>query len=119
MPLGLNEWAAIAAIVSAMCDVINTGKDIFQEFFDRRIAAPDSMERAARLQQALSTYSDDEIKAINKRLQACRDRFVREGSGPQRRDCLCSVLQDVKDGNGGTIPFPDWEQAYNTLGCAH
>lgn len=117
MPLGLNEWVAIAAIVSAMCDVINTGRDIFLEFYERRITAPDAMERAATLQQALSTYTDDEIKAINKRLQACRDRFVREGSGPHRRDCLCSVLQDVKDGNGGTIPLPDWEQSYRTLGC--
>jgi hypothetical protein len=58
MPLGLNEWAAIAAIVSAMCDVITTGRDIFLEFYERHISAPDAMERATTLQQALSTYAE-------------------------------------------------------------
>jgi len=65
----------------------------------------------------MSTYSDDAVEAIKKRLLSCRDRFVREGSGQQRKGCLCSVLQDVKDGNGGTIPFDDWAQTYETLGC--
>lgn len=118
MPLPLGDWASIAAIVSAMCDVISTGRDTFQAFFDRRISAPDINSRAAALQAAMSTYSDEEVEAIRNRILGCRQRFVAEGSGQQRKTCLCSVLQDVKDGNGGTIPFGDWANVYDTLGCA-
>jgi hypothetical protein len=117
VPLPLGDWASIAAIVSAMCDVIATGRDTFETFLEQRRNSPDAMQRAAVLQSALSTYSDEEVEAIRDRLQSCRDRFIREGSGGQRKQCLCSVLQDVKDGNGGSIPFDDWNDTYDTLGC--
>src|SRR5262245_23313439 len=102
MPLGLTDWASIAAIVSAMCDVISTGRDTFQAFYESRRTSPDILQQAATLRQAMSTYSDEEVEAIRERLQGCRDRFVEEGSGQQRKRCLCSVLRDVKDGNGAT-----------------
>jgi len=117
MPLPLSDLASIAAIVSAMCDVIATGRDAFQSFYAERRTAPDAMARATVLLQAFSTYSDEEVEAIRNRLFGCRERFIAEGSGAQRSRCLCSILQDVKDGNGGTIPFGDWSNIYDKLGC--
>ena len=117
-PLGLVDWASFAAIISAMCDVLNTGRDAFQEFFDKHTKAPDSAVRAASLQKALSTYSEEEKQAILERLQRCRDRFKLEGSGAQRRICFCSVLQDVKDGECGIISDPEWQRTYDQMACA-
>ena len=117
--LPLSTYAEIAAIVSAMVDVYKTGRDAFQEFYATRAASPDIENQAEILRQAMSTYSDAEVKAIINRLESCRQRFIAEGSGPQRKTCLCSVLTDVKDGNGGEMPggFPDWEQMFDTLQC--
>jgi hypothetical protein len=118
MPLNLSDWASIAAIVSAMCDVISVGRETFEQAFNRRSNAPDANDRGAILAKAMSTYSDEEVEAIRDRLDGCRQRFISEGSGPNRATCLCSVLQDVKDGNGGSIPFDDWARTYETLGCS-
>jgi hypothetical protein len=117
MAFDLKEWADIAAIISAMTDVFTTGLETFQYFYEARRSAPDATRRGEILRNAFSTYSDDEIKSIERRLKACRDRFINEGDGPQRRRCFCSVLGDVKDGNGGSIPIPDWDSIYKTLGC--
>jgi hypothetical protein len=115
----LAEFAEWAAIISAMADVYTVGRATFTDFLNRRRAAPNYVARGQLLQAALSTYSDDEIEAIKKRIESCRDRFIAEGSGAQRKVCLCSVLSDVRDGNGGTIPMPDLHDIYNTLGCAN
>lgn len=55
MPLNLNEWSQIAAVVSAMCDVVTTGRGSFDRFFASRSRSRDAMQRAATLQQAMST----------------------------------------------------------------
>ena len=47
------------------------------------------------------------------RLHGCRDRFVQQGGGKERRECFCSVFKEVIDGNGGTLPvIDDWERMY-------
>lgn len=117
MALPLGDWASIAAIVSAMCDVIATGRDTFEIFYRERLAAPSTAIQAEVLAKTFSTYSDDEIDAIRERIEGCRRRFVEEGSGERRKRCLCSVLTDVKDGNGGKIPVDDWSDIYGQLGC--
>ena len=116
MPFDLQYWAGIAALISGMVDVINLSVPLGQAVA-KRSADPGTAIAARALQAALSTYSDEEVKAIERRLKSCRDRFVTEGSGGQRADCLCSVLRDVSDGNGGEIPVDDWEQAYKQLKC--
>lgn len=118
MPFTLVEWASLAAIVSAMSDVLTIGAQTFDFFFRRRLADPALPQKAEVLRDAYSTYSDREVEAIKKRIEACRDRFIKEGTGEGRKTCLCSVLQDVKDGNGGTIPVDEWQKAYDKLGCA-
>lgn len=118
MPLGPAELAAIAATISAMVDVIRFGTDNFQQIYNRRLESRDNATRALQLQSALSTYSDRELEKITCRIESCRDRFIREGSGKQRVVCLCSVLTDVKDGNGGQIPVDEWDEMYEQLNCA-
>lgn len=110
--------AGIAATISAMVDVIRFGKESFQEYYARRERDPGLNRKVKVLEVAFSTYSAEEIEAIDERIQNCRRRFIEEGSGEARRICLCSVLRDVRDGNGGHIPDPEWEQAYDRLGCA-
>lgn len=111
------DWGATAAMVSAMIDVIRLGRESFQEYFARRSSGPDRERKGAELEKALSTYSPAEVGAIVDRINACRDRFIEEGVGEKRKRCLCSVFRDVKDGNGGTLPDPEWQRAYELLGC--
>jgi hypothetical protein len=115
--IGLEHASQIAAIISAMADVYSVGKESFSQYLERRQKAKDYVSRGEILQKALSSYDDDEIDAINERIRSCKDRFIREGSGQNRKKCLCSVLTDVKDGNGGDFPFPEWDRLYRQLGC--
>ena len=113
----LPDWANLAAIISAMVDVIQLGRDAFGEFFIQRQEDPQLQRKADALAAALSTYSDEETAAIIERIERCRRRFVEEGAGEARRRCICSVLRDVRDGNGGAIPDPEWDRAYRQLRC--
>jgi hypothetical protein len=118
MALPLADWASIAAIVSAMCDVIATGRTSFEVFYRERLASPETTAQAAILSEIFSTYSDEELDAIRERIEGCRRRFIEEGAGDRRARCLCSVLTDVRDGNGGVIPVNDWSDIYKRLGCS-
>lgn len=117
LPVSL-DWGTMAAIISAMVDVIQLGRDSFQAYFEKRKQDPRFAERGAALEQAFSTYAPEEVEAIADRINSCKDRFAKEGSGKNRVRCLCSVLRDVKDGNGGSIPDPEWQKAYDKLNCA-
>jgi len=120
MPLSIAEWANIAAIISAMCDFLTlAGIPSYLELYKRRLGDPYARERGVALRRAMSTYSDREIERIKERIEGCHDRFIKEGSGKDRRVCLCSVLTDVRDGNGGHIPdIDEWPRTFDTLGCA-
>jgi len=112
------DYAIIVATISAMCAVFQTGKDIYESYFSEYINSPSIEEEAEALRLALMTYSDDEVEEIEDRINGCRERFIKEGSGEKRARCLCSVLTDVKDGNGGDIPDIDsWEEIYVQLQC--
>jgi len=112
------DYANVVATISAMCAVYQTGKDVFESYYSDYLKSPNITIEAERLRSALMTYSDEEVEAIEDRIQGCRERFIKEGSGERRATCLCSVLTDVKDGNGGTIPDIDsWEETYIHLGC--
>lgn len=114
MAFNLNDWAEIAAMISALTDVITIGKETYQTYYNRRKSDPATQRQALLLS---NTFSDDEIESIKTRIKRCRDRFINEGSGEQRATCICSVLKDVKDGNGGHIPDEDWERSYEQLRC--
>jgi hypothetical protein len=115
--LTLEQFSQLAAIISAMADVYTIGKESFSEYLARRQKSDRYEEQGKALQEALSTYSDAEVDAIRARIEECRSRFIYEGSGPARKTCLCSVLRDVREGNGGSLPDPEWEKYFNILGC--
>jgi hypothetical protein len=106
--LSLTQFAELAAIISAMADVYSVGRDTFADFLKIRREAPDFQAKGEQLKGALSTYSDAELDAISDRIEGCRDRFIAEGSGKQRKTCLCSVLSDVKEGSGSVHPILHW-----------
>jgi hypothetical protein len=73
---------------------------------------------ARRAAETLSTYSDDEVREIIRRIEGCRDRFIKQGGGKERARCICSVLKEIADGNGGIVPIIDhWREMYDQLGC--
>ena len=101
-----------------MADVYQIGKETFQTYFERRIRSKDNTDKAEALERSFGTFSDREVASVEDRIQSCRDRFIQEGSGQSRKNCLCSVLLDVMLGNGGTIPDPEWSNLFEALGCA-
>lgn len=116
-PFAIVDWNAIAAMISAMADVITIGRESYDFYLRLRHADPSTAETAEILAKAFSSYSPDEIAAIENRITRCRDRFIQEGAGEARRKCFCSVLRDVRDGNGGTFPNPEWERTFTHLNC--
>ena len=82
-------------------------------------AKPDTIAESKRASARYSTYSDREVQEIVKKIEACRDRFITQGSGTDRARCLCSIFEEIKAGNGGSLPrIDDWERMYNQL-CGH
>ena len=111
----LTSYVHVATIVSTLAKALDTGLSYFKAL--RQVEAePAKIEAAAK--QLQSTYDDAEIKSLLERIQGCRDRFVDEGHGPNRKRCLCSVLRDAKSGNGGRMPVDEWDDMYSSLGCA-
>lgn len=114
-----QTWLEILAWLKTLFETTKATIDLtttYQKYRQDR----ETIQESQRVSVAFaSTYSDTEVDALLKRIEACRDRFIAEGSGKNRNACLCSVFQDAIDGNGGTLPLiDDWEKMYRTLGCA-
>jgi hypothetical protein len=113
-----QAWLEVLSWIKALFEATTLGVDLqraYQQHHEERA----TIDEAQRVSVAFSTFSEDEVEAILKRLKACRDRFITEGSGQARRQCLCSVFKDVIDGNGGTLPhIDDWENIFRQLSCS-
>jgi len=109
MPQTYDNWLDLTAVVSAMCDVINTGRETFGIFYQHRIAARDAGPRSSVLKKAMSRYGDDELKDICK--------LFTKGDVQQCKRLLCSVLLEINETNNGINRFSDWTEAYQKLGC--
>lgn len=114
------DYASLMATISAMCavwgvaDTVIRGK-MFNLAYQRNLNTFKEVELGL-LQQALSTYNDAEILAINRRMENCSNIFIAEGDGKQRAKCLCNVLNNVREGNGGELPDIDnWRRTYGQL----
>jgi len=106
----LNLAVELATIVSGIASAAQLGISYRQaeKHIDRK-----EIERQAQV--LVSTYSDDELAALHGRIKTCRDNFINEGGGKQRKLCMCSVLESAKDGNNGLPPLPEWEHMYLQL----
>ncbi len=110
-------WLEVLSWIKALFEATTLCVDL-QRAYQQHRAEKATIAEAERVSRVFSTFSEGEVDAILKRLQSCRDRFITEGSGAARRKCLCSVFQDVIDGNGGTLPhIDDWESIVRQLSC--
>ncbi|MER8734234.1 hypothetical protein NKH28_31300 [Mesorhizobium sp. M1227] len=112
----LETIASLSAVVSALADVYSIGRDTFDNYLAKRRAeiTPDIVNDSTF--EFFSSYDDREVKAIERRLLDCRSRFIRDGSGRDRKSCLCSILKEVQSGNNG-LPPGVWSDLAHTLGC--
>jgi hypothetical protein len=113
-----HVWVEVLSWTKALFEATVLGADL-RKAYERHRQEKDTIAEAERVSQTFSTYSEEEVQAILNRLKDCRDRFVKEGSGPARQRCLCNVFKDVVDGNGGKLPrIDDWERFYRELNCS-
>jgi hypothetical protein len=105
-----QTWLEVLSWVKALFDVSTLSAEAYSAYRRRR-NEPDTRRAAELASVRYSTFSDRELEAIASRLEACRDRFVVEGSGTQRNKCFCNVFKDLIDGNGGVLPdVDDWRR---------
>lgn len=110
-----NTWLEVLSWVKAIFDAATLSADV-REAYQKHRDERDTQAEARRVSEAFSTYSEEELEAVSKRLKACKDRFIAEGSGAQRTRCLCSVFEDLIEGNGGVLPrIDDWERIYRQV----
>lgn len=116
MATALN-WVEALAGLKALYDLVKSGADYTKSLIAHR-NEPDTIQEARRVSVAFSTYSDREIEELVKKIEGCRDRFISQGSGKDRARCMCSIFEEIKDGNGGTLPHIDaWRDMYDQLNC--
>lgn len=110
-------WLEALSWAKAVFELFTTGANVY-DAYEKHRRERDTIAESRRVSRTFSTYSDEEIEAVSKRLKECRDRFITEGSGPQRARCFCSVLNDLKSGNGGVLPIiDDWARMYAQMQC--
>jgi hypothetical protein len=108
-------WLEVLSWTKALFEATTQGIDLYRAYEGHRREQSTIVE-ARRVSETDSTYSPAEVEAILKRLQACRDRFISEGSGQARRECLCSVFTDAMNGIGGALPrIDDWQRMFSKL----
>ena len=112
-----HVWLEVLSYIKALFEGITLGADVREQYLKHKTER-DTITEAERVSQVFSTYSEEEVQAILDRLKACRDRFVKEGSGAARKRCLCNVFKDVMEGNGGRLPrIDDWVNIHRQLNC--
>ncbi|MCL5010684.1 MAG: hypothetical protein M1127_00515 [Patescibacteria group bacterium] len=110
-------WLEILSLTKALFDAIKSGADLLASY-QKHKQEKETVQESQRVSEVFSTYSENEVKKILLRLEQCRDRFIKQGGGTDRASCLCSILNEVKIGNGGQLPIiDDWANIYRQLGC--
>lgn len=112
-------WLEVLSLTKALFDAVKSGEDVIASYRRHRQEQA-TIQESKRVSAKLSSYSQREVEAILSRLEECRDRFIKQGGGAARSRCVCSVLNEVKAGNGGQLPaIDDWENIYRQLGCGN
>ena len=113
-----QTWLEVLAWTKALFEATKASIDLVATYRKYKVD-PETIREAARVSAVFSTYSEEEVKALESRLQGCRDRFVAQGGGAERAGCICSVLSEAAAGNGGTLPeIDDWHSIFAQLRCA-
>jgi len=110
-------WLEVLAWTKALFDATTSSVNLYDAYTKHK-AERDTQEEASRVSSVYSTFSEEEVNAILKRLHGCRDRFVTQGGGEERAKCFCSVFDEVRIGNGGNLPdIDDWKRMFAVLKC--
>jgi hypothetical protein len=111
-------WLEALAWVKTLFEATKATIDL-RETYEKYRADKETLQEAQRVSVAFSTYSDAEVESLLRRLAGCRERFIAQGGGAERAQCVCSVLREAMDGNGGTLPvIDDWQNIYRQLKCS-
>jgi hypothetical protein len=111
----VNAWLEVLSWIKALFDAATLSADV-RKAYQKHREEHATQVAARRASETYSSYSEEELQAISSRLKGCQDRFIAEGSGTQRVQCLCSVFDDLIEGNGGVIPHvDDWERIYRQV----
>jgi hypothetical protein len=110
-------WLEALAGLKALYDLAEGAVD-FAASIQRHRQEADTIAEARRISVVFSTYSDREVEELLRKIEGCRDRFITQGSGADRARCLCSIFNEIKYGNGGSLPLlDDWSRMYQQLNC--
>jgi hypothetical protein len=112
-----QAWLEVLAWTKALFDFVTSSANLY-DAYERHKGESDTQKEALRVSEVFSSFSDEEVNAMEERLKGCRDRFIEQGGGADRARCICSVLNEVSKGNGGVLPdIDDWKHFFATLKC--
>jgi hypothetical protein len=110
-------WLEALAGLKALFDLFEGAPDYYERL-RAHMRESDTINESKRVAETFSTYSDEEVRAILRRIDGCRNRFIAQGGGADRAQCLCSIFDEIRAGNGGTLPLvDDWARMYRQLNC--
>jgi hypothetical protein len=110
-------WLEALAGLKALYDLAEGAVDYAASVRRHREEAA-TISEAKRVSEVYSTYSDREVEELLRKIEGCRDRFISQGSGHDRARCLCRILNEIREGNGGIMPhIDDWGRMYAVLKC--
>ena len=115
-------WLELLAWVKTLFELTKSTVDLvdLERTHRKYLSDPETIREAHRVSGEFHTFSDAEVKSLLDRIKGCRDRFISQGGGLDRARCICSVLNEARDGNGGQLPLiDDWRKIYDQLSCSN
>jgi hypothetical protein len=110
-------WLEALAGMKALFDLFEGASDYYARL-RAHMQESDTIAESKRVAETFSIYSDEEVRSLLKRIEGCRDRFITQGGGADRAQCLCSIFNEIRLGNGGALPLiDDWTRMYGQLRC--
>jgi len=110
-------WLEVISWVKTLFEATKAAIDLRTTYENHRRDHA-TIEESKRVAAAFTTYTEEEVQSLLRRLEGCRKRFISEGGGKERAQCICSVLREAAIGNGGTLPdIDDWQSIFDQLHC--
>jgi hypothetical protein len=109
-------WLELLASTKALFDASKSVIDLTATVQKYR-NDPETIRESERVSVRFSTYSNGVIESFTDRMIRCDERFTAQGGGKDRRRCVCSILNELADGNNGLPDIDDWKNIYNQLDC--
>jgi hypothetical protein len=111
-----HVWLELLASTKALFDASKSVIDLTATVQKYR-NDPETIQESERISVRYSTYSDGVIESFTGRMMGCDERFAAQGGGKDRRRCICSILNELAEGNNGLPDIDDWKKIYQQLGC--